>query len=976
MTQQPTILVIQPDRALQALIVRVLKTASFQVLRSDSIQEAQLLVEQEALDLVVIDQWIPDQDALEFCRNLREHSNVPLLMVGASSDAYMRGIALDQGIDDYVITPFHESEFLARVRALLRRSQQATQQQQPQYTECGALLINWQDQQVRKYGELVHLTKTEWALLKLFVHYHGQVLTHRMLLQQVWGKSYSEDRAYLHAYIRRLRAKLEDDPTKPQLIHSESGIGYRFMRIEAASQAPQANPTNLSHLRLPYPIAALIGRQHELTDLQALLSKPEARLITITGMGGSGKTSMASYIAQQLHQSQQIPVVFVALDTINDPNMVAASLARAAGLRDHGDDQSLERLQDWISNQTMLFILDNFEQVLGAAPQVSQLLQHCPNLKIVVTSRIVLGVYAEYEFVLPPLGLPDLQQSPPLEQIAASPAVQLFVQRAQAVDNQFRLTAENAPIVAEICVRLDGLALAIELAAVHSKFYPPKVMLQRLNQRLDFLYHNSPDRTQRQHSLRGAIDWSYELLGSYEQTIFQGISLFDGSFTREAAQALWPNDEPSRIERVLQHLVNASLLQRETSSDGLSWFAMLDTIREYSLSKLPKGEAHWLQQQLLDYYVELMQQAEQAFLVSNHTGWIKRLERELPTIRSILAWGIQQEYSLAVWQLCASFWRFWHEQGHISEGREWLAKIQHLQSNAIPLAIRDKVRLGAGVLAFIQDDYAAANQAFGEVLIEPRSEHQPKAIAHALTNIGMVAYWQGRYGEAIQALEESLPLLKMLDDRYGMASSLRHLGMSQLVQHGSRSALALLAESLSFYQELGSKSGIGTAMGFYGRALLIYGDDHEAQQWLEQSIAMLEPLGNWPAMARSQTFLGRVALAQRRYADAQQLLNQSLATLYRVGDREGVAASIEGLAVWSALNQQPERAQALWSGADWLRELIGAPIPPADYQALRRMLPQSFSFIQQAQTPKSLRHLVGCALASDCNSLGCDQHEQ
>ncbi|HYF65643.1 MAG TPA: winged helix-turn-helix domain-containing protein, partial [Herpetosiphonaceae bacterium] len=660
MANQPTILVIQPDAALLALIGRVLKTAGFRVLKASAASEALEIYAAETVSAIVIDQWLPDREALKVCAAIRQSSAVPLLMVGATSDAYTRSVALDQGVDDYVVTPFDESEFQARVRALLRRSQGAVVPARPAAVRCGALEISCAEHRITRHGEPVHLTKTEWALIKVFLEHHGQVLTHRMLLQQVWGKAYSDDRSYLHAYIRRLRAKLEDDPAHPRLISSESGIGYRFVRLEAApdtqgvpgpptsgspaapvSPAPARPPEGLRRQHLP--LTSLIGRDHELAQIEALLASPDARLITLTGTGGAGKTCLAAHLAAR-QGGVGDGVIFVALDTIHDPERLPAALAWAAGIQDRSDNQPLSQLIGLIGGQRILLVLDNFEQLLAAAPCVSQLLQGCPRLKILVTSRIPLGLYGEQEFSVPPLGLDDPQDSS-LERIAALPAIQLFVRRAQAVDPAFALTADNAAAIAAICRRLDRLPLAIELAAVQSKFYPPAAMLQRLSQRLDFLHHAGPDRTPRQHSLRGAIDWSYDLLPEYERTIFAGAAVFEGRFTREAAQALWPDNDPARVERALQALVNASMLQREPSGDGLAWFAMLDTLREYAREKQPAAMADQIACHLLNYYVNLVIQAERSFLVSNHSGWLDRLEREHATIRAVLDWGCRH----AVW---------------------------------------------------------------------------------------------------------------------------------------------------------------------------------------------------------------------------------------------------------------------------------------------------------------------------------------
>jgi predicted ATPase/DNA-binding response OmpR family regulator len=948
-SRQQRVLVAEADHALQILLCRRLEAQGFRALRANNGQQALALWEQEAFDLIVLAAQLPLLDGLEVCRQIRQCSTIPLIMIAEPGTPDDKITALKAGADEYLTTPLNDDEFLARVEALVRRAGYAERKAPADVLRCDRLEIDVQHHRLMRDAQEVRLTPTEWALVRELVQHAGKVLTHRMLLQRVWGDAYGEESSYLHSYIRRLRCKLEADPSHPQYLLTEPGIGYRFALPKHESQpaAPPAHqplavaagppPTNL-----PAPPTFLIGREVEVANACALLRRGDVRLLTLTGPGGAGKSRLSLQIAAEMLGHFEHGVTFVALALVRDPELVVPALAQALALKELAGQPLFDTLKAHLRNKHLLLVLDNFEQVVAAASMISELLAAAPKIKIVITSRASLHLYGEYEARVPPLALPDLA-CPTLESVAQSPAVALFVERAQAVKYDFRLTEGNAAIIAKICTHLDGLPLPIELAAARIKCLSPQAMLPRLNSRLKLLTGGPKDLPARHQALRTAIDWSYELLNADEQQLFTWLSIFVGGCTLEAAEAICGSEGGAEQQTIdvldgLASLVDKSVLQQEESVDGEPRFVMLETIREYAQERLgASGQEPALQHRHAAYYLALAEQAEQALKGAHQVLWLERLEREHNNVRAALTWTIAAGQREMTMRLCAALWRFWYARGPISEGRHWL-EIALAQSEGVDRGVRAKALCGAGVLAFTQDDYDQAQAYFTESLALQRLIGDKACIAQVLTNLGLVAYWQGEYRRAVALLEEALGLFRQTQDKYGIASALHYMGMSVLNEGDYERAAPLIEKSLGLFKELDHKIGIAMAMNFQGRSALFQGAYAQAATLFERSLELLQKLGNKPGIARSLTYLGRVALSDGEHERAARLLEESLTLFREVGDREGIATALEGLAGLAGAQGQALRAAQLGGAAAALRREISAPPQPADRPYYDRMI--------------------------------------
>ncbi len=735
---------------------------------------------------------------------------------------------------------------------------------------------------------------------------------------------------------------------------------------------------------LPVQPTPLIGRQREVATVVRLLRRDEVRLVTFTGPGGTGKTRLALQVATELADGFAGGVFFVSLASLNDPTLVIPAIARALGIRDSVGQSVFARLVEGVQQKQVLLLLDNFEQVVEAAPQVADLLTSCPQLKLLVTSREVLHVRFEREFAVPPLALPDPAHLPTRAALARIPAVALFLQRAQAVRPGFKLTSTNARAVAEMCVRLDGLPLAIELAAARLKLLSPQTLLARLDQPLNMLTGGARDVPARQQTLRNTIAWSYQLLHAREQRLFRWLSVFVSGCSLQAAEAVCsgPGDGAGQVLDGVASLVDKSLLQRvEHTEEGSEEqedqrLLMLETIREYGREALiASGEGPAARQAHADYFLHLAEEAEPALKGPRLVAWLERLEREHDNLRAALHWALESGSAEVALRLGIALERFWVVRGQRTEGLAFLE--QALAGSAgVAAPIRAKALLAAGRLAFNQSNYDQGERLAQQGLALFRELGDKRGIALSLNRLGVAAWrrgdfraarilleedltlfremgdqdrvaWslfmhglldnkQGEYAGASSRFEESLALFRELGNKRGIAASLTQLAGTLFVSQGNQDMICpLLEQGLSLDREVGDKEGMAVASLLLGWVALKQGDRGTARSRVEESLTLYREMEHREGMAEALCMLGKVEAARGDHAFARSLYEESLAMAQEIGDKELLTSGLERLASVVAVQGELVWATRLWGTAQALREAIGAPLPPierADYE--------------------------------------------
>jgi non-specific serine/threonine protein kinase len=676
--------------------------------------------------------------------------------------------------------------------------------------------------------------------------------------------------------------------------------GASFMPIPLRAPAPRGH-------NLPAQPTPLIGREAETAALRLRLLDPGVRLLTLTGPPGTGKTRLAHAVAAELSDAFDDGVWFVGLETISDPDRVIAAVAETLDVREAGDAPLIDTLAVALGDRRLLLVLDNFEQVLPAGAELSELLAACAGVTVLVTSRTPLRLRWEHQFPVPPLAIPDGAGHQTPDAIAAAPAVALFVQRAQAVRPDFRLTDANATAVAAICAHLDGLPLAIELAAARVKLLTPQALLARLvgahgpvgahgRAPLQFLTGGARDLPARHQTLRAALEWSHALLSSEEQAVFRRLGVFAGGCGVEAAEAVTgadgPGASPFGALEVIDALLDHNLLRREEVA-GETRLRMLETVREYAVEQLAgSGEQRAIEGRQTAYVLALAERAERELHGPQRGTWLARLEAEHDNVRAVLERTLAGGDAETALRLGGSLWRSWAMRGHYREGRRWLDRALAARAGA-PAAVRAKALNGAGCLARNHGDYARASALLEQSLELRRELGDEGGVAAALNNLALVAVAQGDLSRGRALHEECLAVLRALDDRPRIGQSLNNLALVAHQEGDDVRAAALLEESLVLAREQGDTWDIAAR------------------------------LGNLGEIARRRGDLGR----------AGTLLAESTRLFRALGDKRRLAECLEEFAGLAAARRQPARAARLAGAAEALREALETPAEPMERAA-------------------------------------------
>lgn len=715
---------------------------------------------------------------------------------------------------------------------------------------------------------------------------------------------------------------------------------FQLVTPELPDAFPQLRSLDAFPNNLPRQLTSFVGRERELKEVRELLSA--AALLTLTGSGGSGKTRLGLQVGAELVETFRDGVWLVELDVLSDESMVPRAIASAVGV--HEELSFMARpltdvLVDSLHEKSLLLILDNCEHVLSASAETATLLlRSCPDVRILATSQERLGVAGERVYQVSSLSFPGPQQPPTPERLAQYEAVRLFTERAVLSQPRFTITEANAPAVAQVVQQLEGIPLAIELAAARVKVMSVDQIAARLNERFRLLTGGGRTEMPRHQTLRAALDWSYDLLSESEKGLLRRLSVFAGGFDFEAAEAVCGDPDVDVLD-LLARLVEKSLVIFDEQA-GTPRYRLLETVRLYGQEMLAAaGEESAVRARHRDWYLMMVERAEPALAGPEQKDWLDRLELEHDNVRVAMRWSLtgEDKSEQPLLRLVGALWRFWEIRGHWSEGRKWLETTLAKTAGADGGPSRIKVLSGAANLAFDQGDFPRAHALGEESLVLSQKFGDKHGTVVCLTLLGLEACSIENFGRARELGAESLRLSQELGDTMGIAGGLAILGLVARGEGDTAKAIEQLTQSLQHFRALGDRLRSSLVLLNLGLVVREQGDLKQARVLFEESLDLFKTLGDRWGVAFSQSNLGILAWTQHEYERAADLYKQSLVLRRDLKDKRGIATSLLGLAAVATRQEQFERAATLFGAAEALRESIEVALPPfirSDYDSL------------------------------------------
>ncbi len=672
--------------------------------------------------------------------------------------------------------------------------------------------------------------------------------------------------------------------------------------------------------KVPTTFTSFIGREQDVAAIEAMLLRPEVRLLTLAGIGGIGKTRLALQIATHMRSSFADGVCFAWLASTSDPARIPLIIAETLGIQQVGNLSIFEQVKLFLHDKHLLLILDNFEQLVKAASIVEDLLAACPALKIVVTSRTVLRLRAEFEYPVSPLTLPDLERSPNDTGIRQSTAIALFVQRAQMVNPNFQLTQSNARTIAEICVQLDGLPLAIELAAARSRLLPPQALLSWLSRRFEVLTGGAVSLPVHQQTLRNTLKWSYDLLDAHERQLFRRLAVLARGWTLEVAEALKNSnreaqDDVSILDGIAS-LIDKSLVLQVEREGTEPRFSMLMTVREYGLECLREsGEEDLIRRAHADYYLKLVEEAEPHLKGAQQLLWLRRLDREQENLRAALNWLYAHKEAEIALRFCGALWWFWQTRGYWSEGRRWLKAALSLPEAGAGTPVRAKALSAAGELAGAQTDWEEARLFLSESMNLYRELGDDRGYVLPMSTFGWILLRQGDPA-AVPLMEDCIAQCRKLGRNWDLARMLLRLGNYLQLNGDLEQAMTLTHEGLTLTRKLGDRTLITYALNNLGYLLYLHGDLAQATALAQEGLDLARELGDKLFIIQTLETLGSIAVSQGDLAQAITCYTEGYSLSCELGNELFVAWYLIGLARVAVAQHQLKRAARLFAAAD------------------------------------------------------------